>query len=251
MAVRFDAAADRLLRTTDLLDYNAAYTWMAWVYLVSDLNAVSTFWCANNDTANNRDWVKTDIDGTTLELIATIGGTGTAVPGTNLSVATWYHIAVVRESATSLKAYLNGVLDITNTRDVTGRTAATRMEHGAFRSTNANPSDSRVDRIKAWSAALTLEEVQAERWLIRPQRTANLYGFWPTFPGATERMLDYSGNGRAWTEAGTLTDEDPAPVDWGAQSPRIILPAAVAATNFLRHPGMTGGMADMVGGTRG
>lgn len=36
MAIRFDAAADRLLRTSDMLDYNAAYTFCGWFYLAGD-----------------------------------------------------------------------------------------------------------------------------------------------------------------------------------------------------------------------
>lgn len=250
MPVRFDAAADRLLRTTDLLNYNAAYTWMAWVYLVSDLNAASTFWIINDDTANNLDQLRTGVDGTTLNTTVRIGGAGADGVGTSLSLATWYHLTFVRESATLLRTYLNGVSDSTSATDVTGRTAATRLEHGARGSTNAARSDSRVDRIKAWSTNLTQAEIQAEMHAIRPQRTVNLYGFWPTFTGA-DRVTDYSGNGRAWTEVGTLTDEESAPVSWGAQSTQLTLPqAAAAGTTFMRHPGMTGGMAAMVGGTR-
>lgn len=215
MAVRFDAVADRLLRTTDLLDYNATYTWMAWIYLVSDLNAISTFYEFNTNDTSNGDVLRTPTDGTTLRLNVINAGAPTSADGTNLSVATWYHLAMVRESATSCKVYLNGVLDITNTRDITGRTAATRMEHGARLSTNTNRSDSRVAAIKAWSTNLTQAEIQNEIYTIRPQKTASLYGFWPCFPGATERLKDYSGNGRNWTEAGTLTDEDPPAVSWG------------------------------------
>lgn len=229
MSVRFDAATDRLSRAADLFDYNAPYAWMAWVYLVSDLNAIATLLSANNATGSNQDTIRTGADGTTIETRVSVASASTSAAGPSLTVGQWYHVALVRESVTSLKLYVDGVLVSTNTRDVTGRTAVLLIEHGVLL-TSSSPSDSRVDRIKAWSAALTIAEVQAEMWSIRPQRTDNLYGFWPTWTGA-DRITDYSGNGRDWTASGTLTDEDPAPVSWGAQSTRIIYPLSATYTD--------------------
>lgn len=234
MSVRFDAAADRLLRTTDLPDYNAPYTWMAWVYLVSDLNATSIFYSLNrNDSASDMDEVRTTASGTILQIRAAIGGSvGTNVNGTDLSLGVWYHLAMVRESATSLKLYLNGTLDITNTRDVTGRTAASRMENGARGTSNISRSDSRVAYIKAWSTNLTQAEVQAEMNVIPAVKTDNLYGEWKTPPGSG-RITDSSGNGRDWTEGGTLTDEE---------QPAVPLAVSVSETITLTEEvsGVTG-----------
>lgn len=224
MSVRFDAAADRLLRTTDLLDYNSPYTWMAWVYLVSDLNTVSTFFVSGDDTVNNYDRITTTPDGVSLRLAVIVGGTLTNIDGVSLTVGIWSHLTIVRESATSIKMYLNGTLAGTNTRAITGRTAATRMEHGAYRSANTLRSDSRVAYIKAWSAALTLLEVQAEKDVAGAVRTANLYGEWKT-PIGSDRVADTSGNGRNWTESGTLTDE--------AQPPEVPLAVSVSETITL------------------
>lgn len=232
MAVRFDASTDRLLRTSGLLDYNSAYTWMGWAYLVSNLGTTSTFWVLDDNSANNVDWLRTNTDGLTIQLRAVSGGSGNSVNGTTLSTGVWYHLALVREDASTLKAYLDGALDATNTTSVTGRTAATRQEHGG-RSASTSPSDSRVAAIKAWSAALTQAEIQQERWFVRPIRTANLHGFWPCFPGSAERLIDYSGNGRDWGTAGTLTDEDPPPVGWGSDSPPVVYMLAAASTDHL------------------
>lgn len=222
MAVRFDAAADRLLRTTDLLDFNSTYSWMAWVQIVTDLNAQSTFIALNDNNVNNIDIIRTATNGTQLQLRCSIAGVGTNIAGTDIGVGNWNHIAMVRESQTSLKMYLNGALDGTATDNMTGRTSALRMEHGAIRTTNVQNSDSRVYAIKAWSAALTLAEIQLEQYSIRPRRLSNLYAYWPCRPGATERLKDYSGNGRDWTEAGTLTDEAEPPVTFGNRSGRKI-----------------------------
>lgn len=217
MAVRFDANSDRLLRTSDLIDYNAAYTLMGWIYLSSDLNTAVRIFNLNNNTLTDEDMLGLDVNGTTLRARAIIAGSGNFSTGSNLSVATWYHLAMVRDAAAALKIYLNAALDTTGTRNITGRTANTRLEIGAATGGNSNRFDGRVAYIKAWSAALTLEEVAQEMNVIRPVRTENLYGWWPTFPGSGERAADYSGNGRNWTEGGTLTDEDPPPVSYGAR----------------------------------
>lgn len=215
MAARFDAAADRLLRTSDLLDYNAVYTWMAWVYLVSDLNAAGRFWSLNTDsTTNDFDFVGVTTDGTTLIARTAVGASTTTGTGTNLSIQTWYHVALVRSATNTLDVYLNGVSDSTHTRSTTGRTAVTRMEAGAWTSGNANRTDSRIMGMKAYTTNLTAAEIANEMNTIRPQRTDNLYAWWPIFNG--DRTTDYNGNARPWTEGGTLTDEDPPPVSYGA-----------------------------------
>lgn len=220
MAIRGDATTDRLLRTGTMLDYNSAYTWMGWIYLTSDLNAIGKMFSLNtNGTTNNNEDLGTESDGTTLRVRANDGGTAVAVTGTNLSVSTWYHVALVRESATSLKAYLNGALDITNTKNITGRTAVTRMEAFAVTTANSNRQDMRVQALKAWQQALTLAEIANEMKLVRPIRSSDVWGWWPCLPGTTERLKDYSGNGRDWTEGGTLTDEDPPGISWGGFTP--------------------------------
>lgn len=235
MAVRFDASTDRLLRTSDLLDYNGVYTWMAWIYLVSDLNASSTFWVLSDNSANNRDYLFTTGTGTTLRLNVVIGGGATNVDGTDISAGVWYHLALVRESATAVKVYLNGVLDITNTRDITGRASATRMEHGAFSSSNTNRSDSRVAAIKAWSTNLSQVEILNEMRVIKPCKTTNLYGYWPTLNGSEERVRDYSGNGRDWTEGGTLTDEDSPPIVMNNRMSFVVTPSVMITSQTATH----------------
>ena len=220
MAVRFDNSADGLLRTTDLLDTDAAYTFMFWVYIASDLNAFSTFWTTNAGGYSHSDWIGTDADGTTLQLYSQAGGGGVTNNGSALTVGTWYHIAMVRSSTTALAVYLNGVQDASNTVDVSARTNATRQEFAG--TAGSDPGNIRVFDAKAWSAALSIPEIFAEMQNIQPQRLTNLYGWWPFFAGSGERTDDYSGNGRDWTEAGTLTDEDNAPVAWDVFMPRFV-----------------------------
>lgn len=229
MAVRFDNIADGLLRTTDLLDTDAAYTFMFWVYITTDRNDFSTFWSTNAGGYSHSDWIGTDADGVTLQLYSQAGGGGVTNNGSALTVGTWYHIAMVRTSTTALAVYLNGVSDASNTVDVSARTNATRQEFAG--TAGSDPGDIRIFNSKAWSAALSVPEIFAEMQSNQPQRLSNLYGWWPHFAGSGERADDYSGNGRDWTEAGTLTDEDNAPVAWDVFTPRIIT-ASTAAPQY-------------------
>lgn len=215
MAVRFNAAADRLLRTSDLLNYNSTYSWSLWIYIVSTVNP-GTVLSLNDNSTDNGDVLRLTGTGLTLTLRVEVGAAQTSVDGSTLSTGQWYHIVVVRESVTSLNLYLNESLDITNTRNVTGRAAASRMEVGAETSGNSRRADMRVAYQKAWSNSFVLSEVANEGQAIRPlHKLESLYGFWPCLPGATERAKDYSGNGRNWTEGGTLTDEEADRLRWG------------------------------------
>ena len=212
--VRFDNVADSWVRTSGMLNYNAAYTMMFWVYLVSDLNAFSTFYQSSVGNYPHADWIGTDSDGVTLQLYNQAGGGAITDNGSVLSTGTWYHIALVRNGTATMDAYLNGVLDASVSLDVSSRNAITEMRFGSIN--GADRGDMRIAYVKAWSTNLTASEVQAEMHAIHPQQFTNLYGWWPCWTGSSERYKDYSGNGRNWTEAGTLTEENPPPVSYGA-----------------------------------
>lgn len=223
MAIRIDAAGDYISRTTDLPAVNFADPTSAsfWIRIVTDRNAAGNLFVISNNTGAIYQTVSLTTDGTTLRG-ETSGGTG--VDGTSLSVGQDYHIGYTR-LGNSLKVYLNGVLDITVTNGPADYAAAFML----MGSNTVSWLNGRLSNIKIWTAELTQAEMQLEMMTIRPARFANLYLWTPNFPGATERLLDYSGNGRNWTANGTLTDEDPPPVSWGAK-PRIIPAAVVSAT---------------------
>jgi hypothetical protein len=224
-----------LLRTATLPNYNSVYTWMAWVYLVSDQND----WGIIFSIDANSGWGDYDLfcvtsDGTSIVTETNIAGAYTDVDsGQDMTVGAWRHLCIVRASATSLQMYVDGVAaGSANTHNVTRRTAATRMETGGGWTTeNYYVADIRVDRIKIWDAALTAAEVASEMYRIEPVRWANIHLWSPCNPGATERLSDWSGNGKTWTAGGTLTDEDPAPgVGWSLGLGQVTDVGAAAAT---------------------
>jgi len=189
MAVKFDSANnERFLRTTDLLDYNGVWSASYWIYAVTGSSVQTTF-CINDGTSNNQDRLSYSAS-EALQCTVAVLGSSTTVGTMTFSGNTWYHIGLSRDSATSLWVYVSSVdgtlVDSAqNTRDITTRVAsATRVEFGGRLASTAS-FNGRVAHIKLWSAALTQSELQLEMFRIRPHRTANLYGWWPVFPGST------------------------------------------------------------------
>ena len=216
----FDASTDRLLRTSGVLDQNSPYTVMAWIRASSISGAPCIFAIsAGTYSANGEELYISVSLGNRLTLYAVNGGTdGFGSPnGTVLSTNTWYHVTIVRESSTSLKSYLNGVFEQTCSVNIASRSASSRMEFGAWSSGNNDPFSGRIQYIKIWNTALTAAEIAQEVYTVAPRKLDSLWGWYPTRPGSGERAKDYSGNGRDWTEGGTLTDDYPPPVSWGGR----------------------------------
>jgi hypothetical protein len=215
MAVRFDASADYYSRTSGtVVDANSSYTWMAWVRRSG--SGFSAIWSASPASGTEVDYVGWNSSNQFYSYVEAPGGF-TEGTGSTLTVDTWYHLCCVRSSTTLLTGYLDGVSDWTNGRDLSTRASITRNFIATYNA-GSDPANARVYAIKAWSAALSSQEILVERQIIRPMRTNGLVYWNPCFAGSPERARDYSGGGLNWTENGTLTDEDPPPVSFGSQS---------------------------------
>lgn len=220
------SASDYGLKTTGLIDHNAAYTWMAWVELVSDTNNRGTIWAAFGGaevSSTEEDWLGFDTDGTTIRIESWVSSIGVGISGSSLTVGTPVHITITRESATRLRGYLNGAtwgqVDVA----VSSRPATQRELIGK---TVSNASPIRLTAIKCWQAALTADEIAAEKGRILPVRTANLHSFVPAIDGSLSQALqDYTGNARHWSAQGSISaDRFAPPVSWGSR-PLLPLPA--------------------------
>lgn len=245
MAIRFDAAADRLLRTANVIDYNTAYTFMCLVRIGVDPGAsnYSAIFAINRnvDTADF-DYVSiVNSGGLRFSLAVNIGGSVYRAnsAGTS-STGVWYWVAMVREDDNSLVLYWNSIGGALVTEQafltisISGRTASSRHEIGGVTSSNARPLNLAAGRVyaaKLWTAALSTTEMTREATTIRPHRYDNLHSWYPLWPGF--HTVDYGPNNYAWTTAGTLTDEDSPPIPWGARSPTVLRPVVDVLTGTL------------------
>ena len=246
MATRFDASGDRLSITSGVYDSDNNFTWCGWVYAVSlpSVGNYATLFTINDNGISNDDVVY--FKGTTGAnkrlVVGFNNGTYSETIGTTaISTATWYFVALIRSSTTTLTAYL-GTLTATIASEAVITTNAsrdlpTRMEMGGNYSTNIDPFDGRIAYARFYDTNLTLAQLVQEQYVIR-QQWGPAWGFWPIFPGSTERARDYSGNGRNWTEGGTLTDEAEPPISWGGLSNFVQIAAAAPAQDAheLRGP---------------
>lgn len=226
MAIRFDAAADRLLRTTSPPSYNSAYTIMGWVYFTSLTagNYVKIFTQNDNSITNYDEVAVADVAPYEFLCASVISSSYSEIAATTIpTTSTWYHLALVRASSSSLLLYVNGIQEVNNTLSISGRTANTRMEIGGGLSSNINPLDGRVAAIKIYNTNLTAAEIQNEMRYYTPQRTTNLHIWTPGVETtAANADNDYSGNGNNWTAGGTLTIEDGPPITWGPSTQQMM-----------------------------
>lgn len=164
-------------------------------------------------------------DGTTLGIWHTGNG---HITGTNLTVGTWYHLALVT-NGTSHILYLNGVQDVSVTFNA-GNWTQVWLGTDGF----GEPLNGVIAAVKAWNTNLTQAQVQTEMRQYAPMNFASLVGFWPSLPGG--RTVDYSTAGNTFTQNGTLADEEGPPIPWKIARTRYFLPTAAAAPGGLSIP---------------
>lgn len=198
-----------------------AQTVMGWFRITNDRNAYSNFIEISTNAM-----LQTDSDGVTNSI-----WNGASQPtGSVLSVDVWYHLCLVVDgdaSGDAIRAYVNGVLDITTTRSAASTGTSLYIGSNEF----GEWFQGRFAYPKAWSVALSAGEIANEMFSIKPQRVANLAGWWPAMLGEStaNRVKDFSGNGLDFTEAaGSLTEADGPPVVWGG-SP-LFVPIVTAAS---------------------
>lgn len=234
MAVRFQTAATNYQsRSSDLLDYNSTYTWMAWCYLASDLDANQVVFFIRNADGSQSDFLGTLP--TVVDVVAAVNG------GPGSTTATWTvgstrHMCLRRSSSSSLDLIVDGVLIGSDTTAAGTSRTLTAMESGSGIGGLYARWDGHKFGEKAWSASLTEAEIVNEMRTMYPKRTANLYAYWPGIANtAADAAADLSGNGRSWTNNGTISVEDNGVgVSWGA-APIIgswVQPPAAPATAF-------------------
>jgi len=208
MAITSFSGSNYLNRTTNLLNYNAAYTWMAWLYATSAASGV--FWGIKGSSGSTIDYEYFGFFGGNYDLFISgaIAGESTANPafaGTNQ----WVHFAVVRLSNSAIQCYQNGsTITSPASLGISARPSAAVSNIGYFvTDTPIGAFSGRIFNAFEYDVALTQAEIQQQMYRHLPQRTANLRAWFPMFADSS-RNLDFSGNGRDYSEVGTLTNAD-------------------------------------------
>lgn len=143
-------------------------------------------------------------------------------------VGTWYH-TVYTYDGTNIRVYMNGALVSSPAWSSVGAPAGTNWNFGQ--------SNVELQDICIYDAVLTAPEAAQLYVSRRPRRTLNLLAYYPFFAGAN-RTLDYSGNARTLTSAGTPSDgADSAPAGWGGGEPRTNTPG-VSTINLVGSGGI-------------
>ncbi len=161
------------------------------------------------DAGFNYLFLGTDSDGVTFLLYTPAQGD---VNGPVLSLGVPYHWALVA-TGTGLNqvfGYLDGQLVAT----ASGVPTIVGTQFRLLSDGQGNRLVGAVSAVKMWDVALSAAEVAHEMWTIRPQRWANLNGWWPLL--STTDLGDMSAPGRDWTLVGTLIDDNTHAVAWGA-----------------------------------
>jgi hypothetical protein len=144
--------------------------------------------------------------------------TGPETAGATLTVNNWYYVAQVWTPTTgtddvgyhgSLTAASLTALSAANGDTISGSWVL-QLGNDAFNSS----LNGRLCNVKLWNNSLTAAEVQAERWSWHPQRTTDLWGWWPL--DGNGNIQDYSGNGRNLTLTGSPTEAAGPPVAFDA-----------------------------------
>ena len=222
MGVILNASGEYLKRTTDLPS-TTNFTLCGWAKVTSAGNEYQ-YWGLESEGENPGDWLQIGINNAnTLQISRTGGGADLGQWGSGIlpGDGDWFFYFIMNSGTGSLD-FIGGVMKL-------GETFTTTASIGqSFTPGQLTLGNDGWDEYfpswegaytKVWDAVLSQAELGQEIFSAKPVRTANLHIWSPHFPGSGERNLDYSGNGRDWTEAGTPTDGDGPPISWGSVSP--------------------------------
>jgi hypothetical protein len=212
MAIRFDAAADRL--SYSAVAPPATFTITAWAYLSVDQDAISTICRLWDGASGNVALCRTTADGTSGPTY--FSPAGTITNATNFVVDEWRKVAITRTGSTgeTLVATPAGATEVdagtADTGTIAGVTLAGRHPGAAGEWWNG-----RLAYVRIWSAVLTQSEIEAEWASATPVRTADLFANWPL---ATSTDLTDTVASRVLTTVSgvALTTEDDPPIGTNA-----------------------------------
>jgi hypothetical protein len=222
MTVSFAFGAS-LTRNSGLVNYNSTYTVMARVFATTG-TFHGTYFSMANTPANSDSFFAAGAE-ITPYIETSIGSVYVGDVTAPFASAGFNHIAMVRTSATSIKAVVNGVSSTVLTHStVASRAAATSQFIGNDAGGYVLSNGEAISDFFLYDAALSDEEIRDQMNFAYPRRTANLREWIPLAAGSA-RNIDFSGNTRDYTETGAINDEDGVLL----ARPSLLIPRRVAA----------------------
>jgi hypothetical protein len=259
MARLFTSASSQYLENTNAVLTSMPFTMACW-FRSSDLTTTQTAMALGASGSNDR-WalfLAGAQAGDFLQAASVQSGTTTAAATTTgFSADTWHHGCAVFASANSRSIYIDGGSKGSNAGSSTPGTP-NRTSIGARNSSGVYGvfMSGRIADAGIWNVALSDAEVAALAKGLHPTRMRPdaLVAFWELY-GNDSPESDWhliGGTRYPMTLVNTPTKAAHAPISpfavrrWGS-NPYLELPAGT----LLQHPGMTGGMQNLVGGIRG
>lgn len=217
MSILVNASGEFVYRTNVFTPQNP-YTAMLWVFLDSfaggDDSGVMRCHPIGGSFGHMDSVAYVQSTGKTA-LRVIVGSTPTIVNGSaTITTGAWRHVALVREGTSSLKLYIDGALDATNTTNTSSWTLNQPLLAFGLSAGAGNRMEGRLANAKVWTRALSADEIIAEMNMARPVSFSSLWAWYPMWTHID--VADYSGNGRTLTADGSPTTEDNPPVSWGA-----------------------------------
>lgn len=207
MAVRFDAASDRIAYTGGAPAPSAGFTLTAWALVAVDLNDFQTIArLYNGGTAAN---LATSSDGLGGPNYFTAGGSINA--STGFVVGEWRKVAFSC-TGTNGKLYVATVGGATevDTGTVSGAASPTAIALGGRAVSDSSEwLNGRLAHVRVWDTELAQSEIEAEWASATPVHTADLWADWPLATHAD--LTDHSGNGRHLSAGSTSTTTEDGP----------------------------------------
>jgi hypothetical protein len=200
---------------------DADYTVCMWVRVAAADRKTAFLWYGVTTTNGSQESLSTNSSGKIV--IETykgwVGGgeISTSVLGDNV----WTHVAIRRSSPTVLEMLINGVVEGTETTDVSGRSATMTLENFG----NTNKYDTRglqgdLSQLVTFKRALSNGEIIRQSQQVAPLPGA--WASWPLFDSLGSSYLDGLVGSPLTTHSTTTTSTDGPGIAYAPQQPIIV-----------------------------
>jgi hypothetical protein len=210
VAVRFDAATDRISIAAAPPDPAAGITVLGWAYVSVNTGTNATM-CRLHAASGASTTVTFATDGAAPAGPGYFTAGGSIVSSTQAPVGEWRRVAITC-TGTSGNLYVAtpaGAVD-TDSGTVSGAASPTGLTLGGRSPVDGSEwFNGRLAYWRVWSAVLTPTERDAEWASTVAVRTANLWADWPLTTHTD--LTDHSGNGRHLTAGSTATTTETGP----------------------------------------